>query len=395
MALKRIIWLTLLLNIGVIKAQSINTETVDYQILLSPKFKTEINDRSYKINLLSPYNLTKEQVIENSKKEFQYKLSNFDALVEKSKLEFNEKLKTYDDEVVLAKEKFEIENAAFKKLSLLERLALTEQNKNPKLRIPAKPEYFPPSKPVYSEPNLNNYLIIDNSVLESQIQISGFTKTSSFYDINIQIDKLNLIDNNNQTHGNQPTSIHIKKNGQELLNHNIFTDYKLVSSSPSNSVNKVTIEKSNINNIVKEINVYLNEQLGYQSIDKSIKLYFVKNKDGKYDDLEKAHIYATTNLKKINPANPAVTESAIAGLKKALDVWATYTTKIDYKDKKAVYNSKISTMIYFNLINLNLALDNKSEAEKWLNQMQENIIYMDLSSSENNELKNIEKEIYK
>jgi len=70
-------------------------------------------------------------------------------------------------------------------------------------------------------------------------------------------------------------------------------------------------------------------------------------------------------------------------------------TKIDYKDKKSDFNAKIAQMVYFNLMRLSLALNNKADAEKYLNEMQENMIYMKLSYDEENELKQIENQIYK
>lgn len=376
-------------------AQSMNKETINFQTLVAPKIATEINNRTYKITVSSPYNLTKEQVIQQERLDYNNKITNFDTFIEKGKLEYEQKLKDYDKEVALAKEKFEIESAAFKKLSLLEKLTLTDQNKNPKLKIPAKPEYLHPTKPVYVEPNLNNYLILDNEVLGSQIQISGLSKSGANYEISVNIDAINLQDNNGQTFGNQPTNIQVKQSGQTILNQTLFKDLKLVSSSPTNNINKVLIEKANINNILKEVNIYLNEQLGYQAAEKSIELLTIKNKDGKYDDLEKAQIYASTNLKKLNPENPEMTAAAMAGLQKATDIWESTVSKVDFKEKKAPLNAKVGALLYFNLIRLNLAFDNKKEAEKWLNAMQENIIYMDLSSSESNAVKQIESEIYK
>ena len=90
-----------------------------------------------------------------------------------------------------------------------------------------------------------------------------------------------------------------------------------------------------------------------------------------------------------------MTAAAMAGLQKATDIWESTVSKVDFKEKKAPLNAKVGALLYFNLIRLNLAFDNKKEAEKWLNAMQENIIYMDLSSSESNAVKQIESEIYK
>jgi hypothetical protein len=44
---------------------------------------------------------------------------------------------------------------------------------------------------------------------------------------------------------------------------------------------------------------------------------------------------------------------------------------------------------------MNIALERKKEAEKYLNQLQDNLIYMDLSNDEKSEMKKMEIEIYK
>ena len=63
-----------------------------------------------------------------------------------------------------------------------------------------------------------------------------------------------------------------------------------------------------------------------------------------------------------------------------------------------ILNSRLATLLttlYFNLIRLNLALNNKKQAEAYLNEMQENLIGIKLSYDEQNELKALESEIYK
>ncbi len=69
-------------------------------------------------------------------------------------------------------------------------------------------------------------------------------------------------------------------------------------------------------------------------------------------------------------------------MKKGIDIWVETLKKVDFKNEKSDFNSKIGKFIYFNLIRLYLAIDNKAEAEKYLNQMQENLVYIKLSSSE-------------
>lgn len=279
-------------------------------------------------------------------------------------------------------------------MSLLERLAVSDQGKEPKLVIPTKPQYYKPAPPVYSKPDLNNYIIVDNEVLASQITITGFTREGDYVDVLVDIKRMNFQDTAGQTFANQPTKVIVKVGGIEKLNTSFFQEFKLLSYSPSNNLNKPLEEKNYLNKVIAQVNTYLDDNFGIRWTNPSVKISTVKNK-GKYDDLEKASIYVATNLRKLNPENAEMTAAAMTGMQKGIDIWKDTLTKIDYKDKKADLNAKIATYIYFNLIRLNIALSNKKEAEKYLNELQENMVYMDLSSDEKSELKQFENSIYK
>ncbi len=288
-----------------------------------------------------------------------------------------------------------MENAAYKKLSLLEKMTLMDRGQSPKLVVPDKPTYQKPYPPTYREPNLNDYFIVDNKVLSSQIDIVGFTRGAPNVDINIDMSQVNFQDNAGQTYANQPTKLIIKVDGQEKLNESLFNEFQFVSSSSTDNINKVNEEKNFLQKTIRNLNTYINDYFGIQKINKDVTIETVKNK-GNYNDLEKANIYVTTNLKKLQ-ANPdsTATEVAIANMQKGIDIWKDVLKKINYTDPKAVYNNEIARYIYFNLIRLNLALGNKTEAEKYLNEMQEHLVEIKLSGSEKQQLDSLEKEIYK
>jgi hypothetical protein len=375
--------------------QNISSEVIDFKVLNAPKTLFDVNSRTFAVVVKSPYNLTKEDVIKQSKTDFQNDLANYDNVVAQSQVEYNEKLKDYDKELAQAKDKFLTESAEFKKLSLLERLALTDKGEKPTLRNPSKPTYYKPQPPIYREPNLSNYFIVDNNVLASQININGFTKGDPKLDIYIDMQAVNFQDNAGQTFGNQPTKLIVKENGVEKINKNFFDDYTFVSSSPTNNINKAAEEKKYLNKSISEINNFLNENYGFKNTIKQIELKSVKNK-GDYNDLVKANIYVSTNLRKLQATPDAtVNEIAFSNMKKGTDLWVEALKKVNYKDKKAIYNGKIAKMIYFNLIRLNLGLNNKTIAEKYLNELQENMVNLDLSYDEKSNLKDLEKEIYK
>ena len=378
-----------------IYAQNISSENIDFLILKQPKETIDVANRLLKVTVTSPYNVTADDVIKQSKVDHQAALDNYTTVVANSEKEFQQKLKDYDQEVIKAKEKFELESAEFKKLSLLERMSMTDQGKNPRLVNPTKPVYVKPLPPVYQEPNLNNYIIVDNNVLSSQINVEGFSKEGSYLDVAVDIRGVQFQDNAGQTFANQPTTLVVKVNGVEKINTKFFQEFKFVSSSPSNNINKPLEEKNHLNKVVAFLNQYLNDNYGFQSIKKTVKLDKVKNK-GQYDDLEKAHIYVTTNLKKLQPSEPERSAAAITGMQKGIDIWLETLKKVDFKkDSKSDFNAKIGEYIYFNLIRLNLAMNKKSEAEKYLNELQENLITVKLSYDEQNELKALENEIYK
>ena len=377
-----------------VNAQSISSELIEFQMLKAPKTPIDAASRQLKVAVTSPYNLKAEDVIAQSKVDFQSALKNYDNVVAESVKEFQTKEKDYDSDVLKAKEKFAMESAEFKKLSLLERLTMTDQGKNPKLVNPSKPVYYKPQPPIYREPNLNDYIIVDNNVLASQVTIDGFTREGSYVTVSLDIQKLNFQDNAGQTYANQPTKLVVKVNGVENINTTFFQEFKFISSSPTNNINKPLEEKNHLNKVMAFINQYLNDNFGYQSVKGTVKIQSVKNK-GKFDDLEKADIYVTTNLRKLNPQNPQISASAMTNMQKGIAIWKETLNKVVYKDKNADFNAKIAEFVYFNLIRLNIALGDKTEAEKYLNEFQENQIYMKLSYDDENELKRLETGIYK
>jgi hypothetical protein len=393
--MRKILLSLILISTISLHAQSINSETVDFRVLKAPQTSINENSRTYNITVNSPYNLTKEDVIKQSKKEHQEALANFSNTIAESQSNHQQALKDYNEEIIRAKEKFAIESAEFKKMSLLERLTMQEKGLKPQLQLPSKPIYSKPTPPVYREPYLNDYFIVDNNVLASQIAIDGYKKGTPNVDVYVTMEKVNFQDNAGQTYANQPTKIIVKENGTEKINTTISQDFVFVSSQPSDNINKPAEEKKYLGNNIKAINTFLNDNYGYKTLNKQVKLEFVKNK-GEFDDLEKAHIYVTTNLRKLQ-ANSDQTNNniAFANMKKGTDIWEQALKKVNYKDKKAPYNAKIGKFLNFNLIRLNVALENKKEAEKYLNEMQEKLVDLDLSYNEKAELKQLENQIYK
>jgi hypothetical protein len=378
-----------------VNGQNISADNIEIQLVQQPKIVLPEQSRNYKVTVTSPYNLTKEDIIRQSKADHQKALSDYDNKVKESQKEYQQKLKDHAEEEKKAKEKYDIEMAEFKKRTLLERLAMTDQGKDPKLAIPAKPEYYKPLPPVYVEPNLNDYIIVDNNVLASQVIITGLQRGGNYLDVSIDIKATNFQDNAGQTYVNQPTKIIVKAEGVEKSNASFFNDFEFVSSSPTNNINRPLEEKKYLTKVMAFINKYLDEMYGYTAVKKTVKIQSVKNK-GSYDELEKADIYITTNLKKLQPdPDPDANTIAFTNMQKGIDIWLQTLKKIEYKNSKADFNAKIAKFIFFNLMRINLALDRKTEAEKYLNQLQENLVDINLNNEEERELNELEKLIYK
>ena len=232
-----------LASMATITAQNINSENVEIQMLQAPENVLPEASRNYAVTVTSPYNVTKDDIIRKAKEDHQQALNNYDKNVANSQQEFQQKLKDYDADVKKAKEKYEFESAEFKKLSLLERLTMTDQGKNPKLVLPNKPEYVKPYPPVYQEPNLNDYIIVDNNVLASQVNIEGLKKAGSYLSVAVDIQKANFQDNAGQSYVNQPLTIVIKENGVEKTKNTYFTEFEFLSSVPTNNINKPLEER--------------------------------------------------------------------------------------------------------------------------------------------------------
>jgi len=373
-------------------AQRIDKEIISFQLLKEPVFATELANRNYKITVQSPYNITKDDVLRQSKEDYQKQVDNYQTNVESAKLEHAERLKDYDAEVKKLQEKYKLESAEYSKLSAVEKIAAT--NGAPVLRIPSRPVLNIPPVPVYRQPDLKDALIVDNKILASQMDILGFSKGGNYLDVTIEMERTNFQDNQGKTFANQPTRIIGKQNGTIKLDKTYFSDFAEIASVPTNEINLNAQEKRFLQRTMDRTRNILNDNFGYQTINSTVTLASVKNK-GEYDDLEKAYIYVTTNLKKLQAKSDyAPNKVAMENMQKGIDIWKNSLTKVNYQDKKAVYNQKIGEYLYFNLIRLQVALGNYQEAEKYLNELQEHLVDIKLSYDANLELKRLEEKIY-
>jgi hypothetical protein len=327
--------------------------------------------------------------------EFEEEKANFANIIKESKVEFEEKLANYDDEVKLAKERYDQEMKDFKSLTLLERLAITDQGNQPKLKTPAKPTYVEPLEPQYVQPNLDDHLIFDNQVLADGIKLLGYEKGKDILFI-INISKMVFQDNAGQTFYSQPTTLKVMK-GVEQINEKVFdNEFEFLTSSSSNTINLERYEKDNVKKIMRNINTYINDEFGYIPVSKTIMIEYPKNKKREYDNLENAKIQAISAYRKLNQdTSLADRAKAMSELEKVRDVWKSELEKVDYSDKKAIMNGNVSRIILFNLMRVDLTLKDRAQAEETLKLIQEHRIDLDLGYYEKEELVKLEEEVYK
>lgn len=381
-----------LFSVQSVFGQRIDKETISFQLLKEPVFTTDLANRNYTITVKSPYNITKDDVLRMSKEEHQNQVNNYQTNVETAKIEHQERLKDYEAEVKKLQEKFKLESAEYNKLSAVEKIAAV--NGAPILRLPSRPVLNIPPMPVYRQPDLKDALIVDNKILASQMDVAGFSKGGNHLDVLVEMERTNFQDNQGKTFANQPVRIVGKQNGVVKLDKTYFSDFAEIASVPTNEINLNVHEKRYLQRTMDRTRNIINDHFGYQTINSSVTLETVKNK-GDYDDLEKAYIYVTTNLKKLQAKSDyAPNKVAMENMQKGIEMWKTALTKVNYNDKKALYNQKIGEYLYFNLIRLNLALGNYTEAEKYLNELQEHLVDIKLSYDANLELKRLEEKIY-
>lgn len=376
-------------------AQRIQEEKISYYDIIKPKEALDASIKGYNVIVNIPYKMTVEDVKAQSLADFEAEKANYQNTVEQSKIEYQEKLDNYDAEVKQAQENYDAEMKHFKELSLLERLAITDQGKKPQLKTPRKPSYVEPSEPIYRKPNLSDYLIFDKDALGDNIKLNGFEKGSELV-FTIDMEEMEFQENGGQTFYKQPAKLTVMVNG-ETIGEKLFGDEsKFLTSSSTNTINLNRYEKENVAKTLKTIETYINDTYGYTPIQKTISIEFPKNRKREYDQLEKAKITAVSAFRKMTKtASMDRRAIALRDLEKAETLWQGELNKINYSDKKALYNATVAKAIFFNLLSIQTQLGQKEKAEITLTNMQDKLIDLNLSSSEENRLADLETKIYK
>ncbi len=376
-------------------AQRAFSETISYFNIRTPNNPLEESIKNYKVIVETPYTLTIEELNAQSLIEFENEKANYTQIIIDSKAEFQERLAGHDQEVAKAEARYDKEMKDFKDLSLLERLALTEQGKQPQLKVPTKPIYVEPREPVYIQPNLDDHLIFDNQVLADNVELIGYEKGSDLL-IVINITKMAFQDNGGQTFYMQPTNFKVMKGATVIDEKNFDDEFQFLTSSGSNTINLERYEKNNVKKIMQNIENYINEEFGFIPVASSVTIEFPKNNKREYDILENAKIKAISAYRKMKKDASGDTRiRAISELNEVRDIWKSELTKINYKDTKALMNNKVAVMIFYNLLQVDISLKDKAKAEETLALLQNHRIDLNLNYDEKNAFTKLEEQIYK
>src|SRR5690606_13030125 len=93
----------LLILSAIVNAQSIQSENVSFQVAKLPEVSIAENSRTFNVIVTSPYSLTAEQVITQSKIDHQEDLDNYDNTVEESERAYQVALNNYTEDEKKAK----------------------------------------------------------------------------------------------------------------------------------------------------------------------------------------------------------------------------------------------------------------------------------------------------
>ncbi len=353
----------------------------------------------YQFTVKTPYPENNNELINAAKAKYEQDVVNYPQKVEESKAKYEQDLANYDTQVEMARENFKIESEQYNSLTMVERMALADQK--PTLKLPSKPYYSKPSEPYYVEPNLTRSITYNPEVLSSSyLKLYGFEKGTEnaivgavtlyeFESLDPQqkVDEKKVYNSKTKqtetqrtyyyiTSYKRPTHLMLSFNGQTLYD-DVFagtSDYSEMNTPQR--PNMFNVEKQSVEDVLSAVNEYINDNYGFTPIQKTIKIGFVKNKDGEYDDLENAKDYAIGGLKNLTYGEEN------ADLEKAITIWETALGESDLEDKKARIDAKVTEEILFNLSKVYLATYKLEKAEAKINALKE----LKLSYSEKQQL---------
>ena len=377
----------LLIAVTAATAQNIQTVKINFVQTLYPKQPLAANVKNYATTITTPYLKDDSTFRTIAEDKYQADVKNYPETIKAAEREFNNTtLKEYNQAVKDAKEKYQLESDQYSKMSLVERLALID--KKPVLTLPQKPVFRTPPAPQLENVNTNDVIIFNPETLaKTYIKLEGFGQGNDGLQVTINFKGFEYVDPvaavvdvenfNPQTKEKfytkqtqyvtkyrHPATLDLKV-GSQVLKSGVFENtaeyqVKTTSSKPT----RIYMEREIVETILKDMNNYINDQYGYPRITRNVVLFYVKNKKGEYDDVEKAKDFAESGYKNYEKNQT----EAVKDIENAIAIWEKVITEVNYDDSKARIDEKVGTAILKNLIFSTIITNNFGKASTYLGE---------------------------
>ncbi|MEN9998063.1 MAG: hypothetical protein RI922_1053 [Bacteroidota bacterium] len=396
-----------LLSLPTVYSQNVKTETTPYtyiQLPTNPLAKT-----------ITGYQSTVQAVYEA---ENQKKNAAYEAEMAAAEADYQRELAAYPAKQKAAEDKYAAELAEYEKKSLatkvVEKQILNENNK-PIKQVPPAPYKRYVAKPVLQRSydyaalagtylTLGGYENSSINAVKIEVTLNGFdyTKPVQLTEVKKEVTRVNGTSTTNNV-----TYYHVEftyrhtmsvkvtlPDGKELFflspqELNTYKTYKSAETKTSQTINEEqlvqTYEEKILQENLKFIGDLVNDRIGFKPTERQGKLSYVKSKDETYTDLMKAYNEGSSALKTLK-------DDEVGSKAKLMAVAQTYQTVLlesNLNDKKARIDKEVTTMIYFNLLEIYFASRDVAAAEKTLSSLNG----MDLSNGDRKEKEVMEKVI--
>jgi len=382
---KYIYSIILLFALNAANSQNIQPVRMAFTQTLFPKKTLPGNVTNYSCTVTTPYLKDDSTFRKIAEDKYQKDLKDFPNVLKESQKNYDEMLLgEYALAVKDAKERYKLESDEFNKMSTIERLALID--KKPVLRIPEKPAYVRPQDPRVETVNTEDVIIFNPETLaKNYIKLNGFGESSNGLKIEINFKGFEYIEpvaavvdveNYNPqtkekfftkqtqfvTKYRHPTALKVKLNNENLVDVIFDQTGTLQVMTTSSKPTRIHVEKQEVGKIMSSINAFLNDQYGYTKVTRNVVLFSVKNKNGEYDDIEKAKDFASSGYKNYTEHQ----EDAIKDIENAIEIWEKTITEVNYEDSKARIDEKVGTAVLKNLIFATIMTNEFDKADKYL-----------------------------
>lgn len=375
---------------NVLTGQKILKESVKFNDVRLPLAPLSDDLAGYQFTVSTPYPENAGSIQEHAQKKYDEAVANYSKLVEESEVKHEEALAQYEADVEMSRENFKIESDEFNKMKLVERLALADDK--PKLKLPSKPIYRKPREPRLNDFMNSNSITFDPTVLaDSFLKLDGFEKKSDakntlvgdvkFYDFEYDAPlrkskQVKYYDAKAKKHKTKteyyyitaykrPTRLTLMFNDESLYDGIFETTIDKTELETKSSPQMKNVEKQTIDDILVEINDYINNNYGFSKIDTEIEVRYVKNKDDEYTDVEGAMKSTVSGYKQIEEdmENNDLLDGIEAG-EKILE-------EFNPDDRKARVNNKVAVAVLFNLLQVSTYTNNFDAAKTYLSQLED------------------------